>query len=230
MRLTGSSRVERAQHAHAPLAVAAVVADRLVAMLGAAQRLRVLQDARHQLGVVERVRRRHAGPPVRRRAAGAQRLTAVQAASRRRRRRRRPRNDGDGSPADVAGAAGRQAVRQRPTSAHRLHQVDHQVVVGKFADAAERHLRFLATQRTRELACSVPRASITITSAPPRQFYKVLSHPMRFVAVQCGAVRHRTVTHITASNVKEPALTTHRHKRVTFNIVVPLLRIRWKRK
>ena len=113
MWLTRSSRVQRAQHADAALAVGAPVSDRLVAMFHAAQRLRVLEDGRHEVGIVERVRRRDGGPAVRRRAAGTQRLAAAVEAA-----RGRPR-----APADVAEAGGGRAVRQRPASADRLRQL-----------------------------------------------------------------------------------------------------------
>jgi len=72
MWLSGLNAVERTQHADASFTVAAVVGDGLVSMFQTAQRVRVLQDARHEIRVVERVRGSHRGLTVRRRAVGTE--------------------------------------------------------------------------------------------------------------------------------------------------------------
>jgi len=157
MWLTRLRAVERTQHTNASFTIAAVVGNRLVPMFQTTKRVRVLENAGDEIRVVERVGGSNRRPAVRRRTVRTQRLAAVQATdgSRRRRHLGLCLAGKYRSVADVAGAGG-QRMRQRATSSH--GPVD-QVVVGQLAHAAERHLRFLATERTRELSYKVEKSS-----------------------------------------------------------------------
>ena len=106
MWLTRLCVVERTQHADTSFTVAAVVGNRLVPMFQTTEGVRVLENGRDEIRVVERVRGSDSRPAVRRRAVRAQRLTAVQATDGRRCRLGPRRAGEDRTVADVAGAGG----------------------------------------------------------------------------------------------------------------------------